>query len=110
VSFACVPSSSLGPTYTESDSKIGMWLGCGHLKKLGGSSFFKGSRPEFVPGAASAEGQRGLQKCIIFGERPLQLNLEILAMPGVLKNASFLGWGGSGTQIQWLSDDARADF
>jgi hypothetical protein len=57
-----------------------MWLGCGHLKKLGGSSFFKGSRPEFVPGAAGAEGQRGLQKCIIFGERLLQLNLKSLAM------------------------------
>jgi hypothetical protein len=29
---------------------------------------------------AHAEGQRGLQKCIIFGERPLQLNLKSLAM------------------------------
>jgi hypothetical protein len=66
--------------------------------------------PEFVLGAAGAEGQRGLQKCMIFGERPLQLNLESLAMPGVLKNASFLGWGGGGTQIQWLPDVAKAYF
>jgi hypothetical protein len=58
-----------------------MWPGCGHLKKLGGSSFFKGSRPEFVPGAASAEAAK-------------------------LKKFS----DGSRTQIQWLPDVARADF
>jgi hypothetical protein len=42
--------------------------------------FQEKQRPEFVPGAAGAEGQRGLQKCIIFGERLLQLNLKSLAM------------------------------
>ena len=67
--------------YTERDSKIGIWQGCGHLKKLGGSSFFKGSRPEFEPGLAGAEAAK-------------------------LNKFSDAG----GTQIQWLPDAARTDF
>jgi hypothetical protein len=56
-------------SYTESDSKIGIWH-CGNLKKLGGSSFFK---------------------------RSSALNLcqahPVLKAKGVSKNASFLGRG-----------------
>jgi hypothetical protein len=77
-----VPASTwIARLYTERDSKIGIWQGCGHLKKLGGSSFFEGSRPEFEPGLAGAGS-------------------------GVPEDASSLGWGAGGTQIQWLPDAA----
>ena len=44
--------------YAGRDSKIGIGQGCGYLKKLGGSSFFKGSSPEFEPGLAGAEAAK----------------------------------------------------
>ena len=39
----------------------------------------------------------------------MQLNLKKLSA-GVPEDASSLGWGAGGTQIQWLPDAARTDF
>ena len=41
---------------------------------------------------------------------PKELNLKSLAMPGVLKNASFLGWGVGGAKFNELSEVGRGQF
>ncbi|HSX11485.1 MAG TPA: hypothetical protein VLF94_07225 [Chlamydiales bacterium] len=50
-------------------------------------------RPDFGSGEAGAEAAQ-----------PERLS------PGVPKDASSLGWGGSGSQKQWLPDAGRTDF
>ncbi|HSX25669.1 MAG TPA: hypothetical protein VLE89_01510 [Chlamydiales bacterium] len=50
-------------------------------------------RPEFEPGVAGAEAAQ-----------PERLGA------GVPEDASSLGWGAGGPQIQWLPDAGRTDF
>ncbi len=87
--------------------KLGICRGCGHLKKLGDSSFFKGSRPEFKPGFA-APGP-GSPKTHRFWGGPLQLNLNKLSAE-VPEDASSLGWGAGGLKDSGCPTKAETNF
>ena len=63
------------------------------MKKLGGSSFFKGSRPEFEPGLAGAGS--GVPKNASFLGWAVAAKLNKFSA-GVPEDASSLGWGAGG--------------